>query len=286
MKPLLCALFFFLSFSSFGQTTTSHVYDVVYMKDGRVLFGEIIQFEIEDGDITFKDKYGRMYSITRKEYNYFVEDKEFKEKQRDTVIYARKFNELEVEIGLSESYVQFAHELTTDSYFLSSNWNGSFGFIPTSIHLGAGKYFERKLYAGVETDFGVLTSAKPMFQAGLTGRYQYDKHTSNTAKYVSVQLHYQSVGTTISYGIADSTYNEANQTYEYPGTVKVPVTLNGIRLGVGHGFQFQLDQLRSFAIELNMYKQFYVSNAISVNGRTPSSEWTGMGARLLFCFRF
>lgn len=286
MKLTLFIAFLFLPFLHFSQTKPAVVYDIIYMKDGRVLFGEILQFEMKDGDITFKDKYGRMYSITRKEYNYFEEDQTIKQKQRDTVIYTRKFNELEYDLGIAASFVQFSHQLSPDNYFLSSNWNGSFGFLPISIHAGIGKYFHRTLYAGVETDLGVLTSAKPMIQCGLTGRYQYDKQQSNTAKYMALSLQYQTVGTSITYQIADTTFDTSNGTYSYPGYVETPLRLNGFRLGIGHGFQFQLENTRSFGLEFTLYKQLNVQTDISVNNRNPAAQWSGMGARVLFCFRF
>jgi hypothetical protein len=286
MKVTLLFAMFFISIFSYAQSTPTVVYDIIYMKDGRVLYGEILQFELKDGDITFKDKYGRMYSITRKEYNYFVEDQAMKQKQRDTVVYARKFNEMEYELGLSGSLVSFSHQLTPDHYFLSSNWNGGFWFIPLSLHASVGKYFQRTFYAGVETDLGVLSSAKPMIQVGLKGRYYYDNHQSNTAKYVTLSVQNQSVGTTIEYQVADTTFDANNGGYTFPTTVETPIRLNGFRIGIGHGFQFQLENAKSIGLEFSVYKQLNIQTTrISINDHIPVTQWSAMGARILLSFR-
>ena len=72
-KSMLAFAFSFIALSVFAQpnTTPPNTVDIIYMKDGRILRGQILIFEEKDGDITFQDIYGRKYSITREEYNYF-----------------------------------------------------------------------------------------------------------------------------------------------------------------------------------------------------------------------
>lgn len=99
-----------------ARAQTTEVYDVIYMKDGRVLYGEIINFEMKDGDITFKDRDGKMYSLTRKEYNYFIEDQTYKKKAKDTIINPRKYNEYEFEVGIAAHYFAYNHSFVKDAY--------------------------------------------------------------------------------------------------------------------------------------------------------------------------
>ena len=70
-------LVFLFPLFTLGQVSKKPVvYDVVHLKNGKVLFGEIIEFAQKDGDLTFKDQYNRMYSLSREMYDYFEEDKE------------------------------------------------------------------------------------------------------------------------------------------------------------------------------------------------------------------
>lgn len=282
MKLIISLLLVVLPILTFAQTTQT--YDVVYMKDGRVLYGEILNFEMKDGDITFKDRYGRMYSITREEYRYFIEDKPFKVKQKDTIVNARKFNETEFEIGISAAYYSYNHTFTKDNYFLQSTWNGSAALIPVNIHLGFGKYFKRTFYAGIDADLGVVTSAKQAFQIGLTGRYQYDSHKSNVAKYVSLSLAYQTLVADIGYEVADSI--DHNGVMEYPGQIQRDIILRGVNFGVGHGFQFQFLNMRSMNLEINLFKQFGTKGNLvnQDSAHTPSSTFSAFGLRLMLAY--
>lgn len=283
MKYLIALLIAFTAVQTSAQTTVT--YDVVYMKDGRVLYGEILNFEMKDGDITFKDRYGRMYSLTREEYKYFIEDQAYKQKTKDTVINARKFNEYEFEVGISTGYYSYSHSFTKDAYFLNSNWNGRYGVIPINLHAGFGKYFKRVWYAGFDVDITALSGAKNAFMVGLAGRYQYDSHTSNVAKYLSIMANYQAMVMDIQYQVADSIDN--NGIKEYPGTLKSDIALNGFNLGVGHGFQFQFLFMRSLSLELAIYKQFGTKHSFSaIPSQRPQSTFDGFGARFMLAYHF
>lgn len=286
MKYIIGLLLVFIIGQASAQTT--EVFDVVYMKDGRVLYGEIINFEMKDGDITFKERDGRMYSITREEYKYFIEDQVYKKKAKDTLINTRKFNEFEFEAGLSLHYFSYNHSFTKDNYYLQSSWNGSYGIIPVNIHAGFGKYFKRKWYAGVEIEVTAFSAAKNSFLAGITGRYQYDSHRTDVAKYICFTGNYQTMVMDVEYQVADSLPNSSG-VKEYPGTFKKDMVFSGFNLGIGHGFQFQFLFLHSLNLELSLYKQFGTrSNLINVEGNipNPSSKFAGFGARLMVAYHF
>lgn len=285
MKALFGLIFCVFTFVAFGQKKTE--YDVIYMKDGRVLYGEIINFEMKDGDITFKDRYGRMYSLTREEYKYFIEDQVYKEKVKDTIINTRKYNDYEFEVGIAAHYFAYNHSFSSDAYYLESSWNGSYGYIPINIHAGFGKYFKRKLYAGIEVELTAFSAAKSSFLVGLAGRYQYDSHSSNVAKYISFMANYQATDMDIQYQVADSIDNGGIQ--EYPGTLKKDISFRGYNLGIGHGFQFQFLFMRSLSLELGFYKQIgtkYSLLNLTQNQPQPHGKFSGFGARFMVAFHF
>ena len=78
--------------SSFAQTKPKQVvvYDIVHLKTGKVLYGEIIEFNQKDGDLTFRDNYNRNYSLSREMYDYFEENVTYNKRIRDTLVRPRK----------------------------------------------------------------------------------------------------------------------------------------------------------------------------------------------------
>ncbi|MEO0581136.1 MAG: hypothetical protein AAF135_02830, partial [Bacteroidota bacterium] len=84
MKYLILLIcFVLLSYPLMHAQDQPETYDRIVLKKGGILRGEILSFDEEDGDITFKDEYGRMYSLSREDYKYFEEDQPYKKKRRE-----------------------------------------------------------------------------------------------------------------------------------------------------------------------------------------------------------
>ncbi|MDG1913556.1 MAG: hypothetical protein P8I55_03095 [Crocinitomix sp.] len=60
--------------------------DVIYLKDGRVLKGEIFEIDESDGKIIFASKNGKIIEIKRIEYEYCIEDERLNMKFSDTLV--------------------------------------------------------------------------------------------------------------------------------------------------------------------------------------------------------
>jgi len=78
-QMLVFALFLMLTSNIvLAQDSTRYeVYDVIYLKDNRVLKGQILSYDSQLGGISFKDMYGRVYNFSRDEYKYFKEKQNF-----------------------------------------------------------------------------------------------------------------------------------------------------------------------------------------------------------------
>jgi hypothetical protein len=205
-KSLLAFAFCLLAVSVFAQpnTTPSNTVDIIHMKDGRVLRGQILIFEEKDGDITFQDIYGRKYSITREEYSYFEENQFVKERKskNDTIVKVRKENQLEFSVGLT--YGSYAPTITfePDAYFLQNLNNSS--YFPISLQIGAGKYFNRKNFLGVNLNYTLISGGSPTFNTNLRYQFQYDAYKGNTACYIPVEFGYHSLNYSASFYVSDS----------------------------------------------------------------------------------
>ena len=156
---LLVFLFLFVPFLSGAQVTKKPVvYDVVHLKTGKILFGEILEFNQKDGDLTFRDQYNRMYSLSREMYDYFEEDKIYQKRVKnvDSLVRARKIDELDFHVGLHTLFAGTDPGFKPDDYYLSSNGNGMFYYTPICLSLGLGKYIHRQHYLGLSADLKAL----------------------------------------------------------------------------------------------------------------------------------
>jgi len=256
---LLLALLF-VSVYSFAQKPEENIYnyDLVYMKDNTILKGEIIIFEEEDGDITFKDLKGKTYSITRDEYRYFKENVRYYENDdKIRIIKNRKINEFEVSVGFLPALTLFENV----SPILSPNiQNANFGVygsvLPLSVSLAVGKYFNRNHFIGINGNYGVVYASADLnsyLSGGLKYKYQYDPYKNNLALYVLGSANYTSIQGKFRdvdiYGYSNHLVREIYNTYkiQYP------------EIGVGHGFSWILKNKKSISLELS------VSRALTLN---------------------
>lgn len=278
LKSFLIVLLFTIIYTQpFAQPTAPQTVDIIYMKDGRVLRGEILIFEEKDGDITFLDTYGRKYSITREEYKYFEENQVVKDRRskKDTLLRERKENEFEFSVGLSYGWYNPSSSFTPDELYLQNFNNNSFH--PINLHAGAGKYFNRKHFIGINGEYSIISGASPVIN--LNGRYafQYDAYKKNTACYIPVELGYTSLNNFTSFFVADSTtFNDYRQ-------VDYDVKTSAFNVGLGHGFNFMLKNKHSFALEVLLYKYFILSESLQGEQLgTPTFSTSPIGGKLAF----
>lgn len=115
---LLFLVVFLQQGSIFAQSKPKKpvIYDIVHLKTGKVLYGEIIEFDQKDGDLTFKDEYNRKYSLSRQMYDYFEEDVTFQKRMRDTLVRPRKIDEFDFSIGISQFMAGTDNGFIPDDY--------------------------------------------------------------------------------------------------------------------------------------------------------------------------
>lgn len=275
-----------MSLVAWAQPTTStpntpNTVDIIHMKDGRVLRGEILIFEEKDGDITFKDIYGRKYSITRAEYVYFEENQLVQERKskNDTLVKVRKENQFEFSVGLAYSSFAPTTSFTSDTYYVD-NFN-NFSSFPISLHVGVGKYFHRKHFVGANLNYALISGISPSMQTNLRYQYQYDAYKKNVACYVPVEVGYHTANYSTSFFVNDSiTIDQFSWTTQVDTKLKV----NSCSIGVGHGFNFMLKNTHSLGVELLVYKYFILNQTFDqLPHSNPTFELNAaVGAKLAF----
>lgn len=292
MKKILFLLpFLLITFCSNAQS--GDTLDVIFMKDGRILKGKIVEFDQGDGDITFRDLVGRTFFLTNKEYDYFkrdvvFEDRKKKRAEKLDTLYLRKGSELGFYIAPSISAHGFSTEITYDDYFIETNntSNGNYFYTPLSLNAGFGKYVNNNIYVGLDAKIGVLTSIKPYTSFGLEGRYYYDKNKRNIASYINTKIGYQTAGKIQeSLSVSDTTfYSETS--YSVPGYEKGDFKLSGVNVSIGQGFEFYFADKRSFLLEVSLFKYFVTSYSGNIKGHVPNLTYSSLGMNVLFGLRF
>ena len=255
------------------------VYDIIYMKDGRQLKGEILVFDEEDGDITFRDTEGRTYSITRYQYDYFVEDRVFLVEAQDTlVINPRKVNEAEISMGIVAGYIALDQTVQQSEGYLNSIT--SYAILPVSFKLSVGRYFNRQHFVGFSADIALLGDVKTYFNGGLRYLFQYPAYKSNIAFYFPVEVQYGILNTTFSYTTTD-TIQDNNGGYSWPTYKEIETSIQSIGLHVGQGMAFMLPEKRSIKVELMLVKNFIMSQKLlNTPGEAPNMSFSQVGIRL------
>ncbi len=279
-KSLLAFTFSFIALSVFAQpnTTPPNTVDIIHMKDGRILRGQILIFEEKDGDITFQDLYGRKYSLTREEYSYFEENQIIRERKskNDTIVKVRKENQFEFSVGLTYGTYMPTASFKPDAYYLQ-NLNNSYYF-PISLQLGAGKYFNRKNFVGVNLNYALISGASPTFNANLRYQFQYDAYKRNTACYIPVEFGYHSLNYSTSFYVTDSI---APTQYSWIKQIDTDVKISSLNLGIGHGFNFMMKNTHSIALEFLVYKYFTMSQKFEALLKgAPEYKVDAIGAKL------
>jgi hypothetical protein len=285
MKSLVFLLLF-IPFLTFAQVTKKPVvYDVVHLKTGEILFGEILEFNQKDGDLTFRDEYNRMYSLSREMYDYFEEDKVYQKRVKnvDSLVRARKIDELDFHVGLNTLFAGIDHGFKPDSYYLSSNANGMFFYTPICLSVGVGKYLQRQHYVGLSADLKAIGGPTSFSQYNLNYRFQYDAMKNNVACYIPITLGLQNQTTEETFQVADLTMPpfpvNTEKTFE--------TNVSGLYLGVGHGFSFIGKDLHYFNLEVLFYKGLFAKHSLITNEMTlPNLNYQTAGAQLKLSYHF
>ena len=239
---LVCFIVIISFLSGQAQTDSSEykTYDLIYLKKGGVLKGEILSFDEEFGGIVFKDQNGRKYSLAREEYDYFIEDKAFPVKKRRAVL-PRKEKGLEISIGFSGSYSFYQQEFTPDSYYLNAQdaiYDLSFG-----LKLGVGTFLNDKNYIGLTTDVPFIKESRSFFSLGFRYMYRQDSKKKNAVFYVPIELKYNALSYNLDYATSDTTFFDNG--YQWPTDKTVEWSFNSISLNVGPGVSFILDNKKT-----------------------------------------
>jgi hypothetical protein len=285
MKSLVFLLLL-MPFLTFAQVTKKPVvYDVVHLKTGKILFGEILEFNQKDGDLTFRDEYNRMYSLSREMYDYFEEDKVYQKRVKnvDSMVRARKIDELDFHVGLNTLFAGIDPGFKPDNYYLSSNSNGMFYYTPICLSLGLGKYLQRQHYVGLSADLKAIGGPTSFSQYNLNYRFQYDAMKNNVARYIPITLGLQNLTTEETFQVADLTMPpfpiNTEKTFE--------TNVSSLYLGVGHGFSFIGKDLHYFNLEILFYKGLFAKHSLITNELTlPNLNYQTAGAQLKFSYHF
>lgn len=283
---LLVFIFLFVPFLSGAQATKKPViYDVVHLKTGKILFGEIIEFNQKDGDLTFRDQYNRMYSLSREMYDFFEEDKIYQKRVKnvDSLVRARKIDELDFHVGLNTLFAGTDPGFKPDDYYLSSNGNGMFYYTPICLSLGLGKYIHRQHYVGLSADLKALGGPAIFSQYNLNYRFQYDAMKNNVARYIPITLSYQNLADNETFQVADLTMPP------FPSTMEKTFESNvsSLNLGIGHGFSFIGKDLHYFNLEILIYKGLFTKHSLVTNELTlPNLNYQTAGAQLKLSYHF
>lgn len=267
------------------------IYDVVHLKDKKVIYGEIIDFDSKSGGLTIKDRFNRTYSFSREMYNYFEEDVTYYERDRearfkDTILHARKKDEFAFTLGITQYLAGTNSSFVPDDYYTGPTGGGYFFDLPICMTIGAGKYMNRKHYLGLNADVKLLSFyVKHFYSVGVNYQFQYDGMKSNVGKYIPIRLNYGFRSTTESADIPDSTTLPLQTTVQQ----NFDINLSSIGLEFGHGFSFIAKNKHSWNLEFCVFKNVVIKQSITPkmsNGSTPNFNFSHAGAKLSLTFTF
>jgi hypothetical protein len=250
---LVFTLFLFLASNTIlAQDSTQYeVFDVIYLKDNRILKGQILSYDSQLGGISFKDVYGRVYNFSREEYKYFREKEHFPIKvKKQKGLYERKSKGLRYSLGLNTTYYYGLEKIETDVLNSRKETTG----IGLGVYGTVGKYFTRTHFLGATAEVGVMTSQQ-YYNFGARYNFEYDLRKTNVSKYVPIELKYQNMflqNSGLPY--TEVTPNSSSSGFYYP-----KAEFSTLFVSVGHGFGFILKQGGSFNIELAYQRHFTLS---------------------------
>lgn len=272
---LLCA-FLFIASLSISQTDSSqfNVYDIIHLKTGVIMKGEILSLDSNSGVIIFKDLFGRKYTFGREEYQFFEENVviPIKKKKRAAKIYERKDNAYGFNVGISVEMINLnSNSFQPDSYFLNQR---SYLGLTSNLSVSFGKYIGQQHYFGGTAAMNINTNDYKIAQFGARYTYHYKAENKNTVFYLPVGLQYQHISTAIPFDVNDTV--QVNGGWIYPKEITIPASLSSVQLSFGQGITWYLDNLKAISLEINLEKSLFLSHKIDhvANHGTPSISFS------------
>jgi hypothetical protein len=261
---------------SISQTDSSqfNVYDIIHLKTGVIMKGEILSLDSNSGVIVFKDLFGRKYTFGREEYQFFEENVviPIKKKKRTAKIYDRKDNAYGFNAGISVEMINLnSNSFQPDSYFLNQR---SYLGLTSNLSVSFGKYVGQQHYFGGSATMNINTNDYKIAQFGARYSYHYKAENKNTVFYLPVGLQYQHISTSIPFDVNDTV--QVNGGWIYPKEIAIPASLSSVQLSFGQGITWYLDNLKAISLEINLAKSLFLSHKIDpvVNHGTPNISFS------------
>jgi hypothetical protein len=261
------------------------VYDIVHLKTGKVLYGEIIEFNQKDGDLTFRDNYNRNYSLSREMYDYFEENVTYNKRIRDTLVRPRKTDEFSFMLGLTQFAAGTDNGFVADDYYLISYGSGYYFDLPICMSVGAGKYLSRQHFVGLKADVKLLSGLDHFYSIGANYQFQYDGMKSNVAKYIPIRLNYGVRSSDEWVNIQDPTMPPFSNYIQK----QFDVNMSSLGIEFGHGFSFIGSNKHSWNLEFCFFKNMVLSQTITpipLGAGLPNFNYSQAGAKLSLSFNF
>uniref|UniRef100_UPI004049D1AD hypothetical protein n=1 Tax=Fluviicola sp. TaxID=1917219 RepID=UPI004049D1AD len=271
---LLCA-FLFIASLSISQTDSSqfNVYDIIHLKTGVIMKGEILSLDSNSGVIVFKDLFGRKYTFGREEYQFFEENVVVPvKKKRASKIYERKDNAYTFHAGISLEMINLnSNSFQPDGYFLNQR---SYLGLTSNLSVSFGKYLGQQHYFGGSAAMNINTNDYKIVQFGARYTYHYKAENKNTVFYLPVGLQYQHISTAIPFDVNDTV--QVNGGWIYPKEISIPASLSSVQLSFGQGITWYLDNLKAISLEINLAKSLFLSHKIDpvLNHGTPNISFS------------
>jgi hypothetical protein len=176
---------------------------------------------------------------------------------------------------LSYGWYNPSVSFTEDAYYLQNLNNNS--YYPINLRVGAGKYFNRKHFLGLNAEYSIIAGVSPLFNVNGRYSYQYDAYTKNTSSFIPIEIGFTSLVNTTSFYLADTSSFMGFKQQDF--TIKT----SALNIGIGHGFNFMMKDKRSLALEFLIYKYFILNESFQgpMQG-TPMFSSSPIGAKLAF----
>ncbi|MDX1351254.1 MAG: hypothetical protein R3279_13445 [Putridiphycobacter sp.] len=294
MKQLLFVFFLFFSFLVYSQTDSVVVetYDLIYLKNGKILKGQIISFDPSDGDISFVSTAGLKYFLTTKDYEAYKENIPAKRKKKtqgvDFELRERKENQFEFSLGMTAPayFITGEKSVETDNHLPFER-----SYIPICISAGFGKYFDRKHYIGLGFDFDVQSTVKSFYSVNLRYTHQYDAYKKNTSLYLPIELSFNHFRNRMPYQLDEtdtSFFSDGSVAgTSYPKQTDYDVSFNSVGFSIGQGFGFMLTNKNSIAFDISLFKYFALEPMYhNVTAIEPSYSYTVQGFKMTLRYNF
>jgi hypothetical protein len=286
-KTLYLLIFLLITTNSFAQTDSSqfNVYDIIHLKTGVIMKGEILSLDSNSGVIVFKDLFGRKYTFGREEYQFFEENVVIPiKKKKASTIYDRKENTYGFNAGISLEMINLnSQSFQPDSYFLNQR---SYLGLTSNLSVSFGKYIGQQHFIGGSASMNINTNDYKITQFGARYTYHYKAENKNTAFYLPVGLQYQHISTSIPFDVNDTM--QVNGGWIYPKEISIPASLSSVQLSFGQGVTWYLDNLKAVSLEINLAKSLFLSHKIDpvANHGTPTISFSTFTIGLGFMYNF